>query len=193
MIRSKYIHVYDITEFEQKIKKNVTKSEMWASHIWDNHYNDVIMDEMASQITSLMIVYSTIYSGDDQIKHQNSVSLVFVWGIHRWSVNSPHKWPVTRKMFPFDDVNMNPCVNCGQLDQTVFSVDHQQSTYLWYYWFQDFSYRVSTERKITRGSWFLIQPSQNIIQSSVIITQSNIVGQNINQMLDLQKTPHTLP
>ena len=25
-------------------------------------------------------------------------------------VNSPHKWPVTRKMFPFDDVIMNGCV-----------------------------------------------------------------------------------
>ena len=28
-------------------------------------------------------------------------------GIHRWPVNSPHKWPVTRKMFPFVDVIMN--------------------------------------------------------------------------------------
>ena len=40
-------------------------------------------------------------------KHQSSVSLAFVWGIHRGPVNSPHKWPVTRKMFPFDDVIMN--------------------------------------------------------------------------------------
>ena len=31
-------------------------------------------------------------------------SLTFVRGIHQWPVNSPHKWPVTRKMFPFDDV-----------------------------------------------------------------------------------------
>ena len=37
-------------------------------------------------------------------KHQSSASLVFVRGIHRWPVNSPHKGPVTRKMFPFDDV-----------------------------------------------------------------------------------------
>ena len=37
-------------------------------------------------------------------KHQSSASLAFAWRIHRWSVNSPHKWPVTRKMFPFDDV-----------------------------------------------------------------------------------------
>ena len=70
------------------------------------HYNDVIMGAMASQITSLTIVYSTVYSGTDQRKHQSSASLAFVWGIHRWPVNSPHKAPVTRKMFPFDDVIM---------------------------------------------------------------------------------------
>ena len=39
-------------------------------------------------------------------KYQSSASLAFVRGIHRWPVNSPHKWPVTRKMFPFDDVIM---------------------------------------------------------------------------------------
>ena len=64
------------------------------------------MGEIASQITSLDIVYSTVYSGTDQRKHQSSASLAFVWGIHRGPVNSPHKWPVTRKMFPFDDVIM---------------------------------------------------------------------------------------
>ena len=42
----------------------------------------------------------------DQRKHQSSASLAFVWGIHRRPVNSPHKWPVTRKMFAFDDVIM---------------------------------------------------------------------------------------
>ena len=71
-----------------------------------NHYSDVIMDPMASQITSLAIVYSTIYTGPDE-KHQSPVSLAFVWGIHRWPVNSPHKCPVTRKMFPFYYVIMS--------------------------------------------------------------------------------------
>ena len=71
------------------------------------HYDNVIMDAIASQITSLTIVYSTIYSDADQRKHQSYASLAFVWGIHRGPVNSPHKWPVTRKMFPFDDVIMN--------------------------------------------------------------------------------------
>ena len=57
-------------------------------------------------ITSLTNVYLTIYSDVDQRKHQSSASLDFVRGIHRGPVNSPHKWPVTRKMFPFDDVIM---------------------------------------------------------------------------------------
>ena len=65
------------------------------------------MGAIASQITSLTIVYSAVYSGADQSKHQSSASLAFVWGIHRGPVNSPHKWPVTWKMFPFDDVIMN--------------------------------------------------------------------------------------
>ena len=70
------------------------------------HYSDVRMGAIASQITSLTIVYSTVYSGADQRKHQSSASLAFVRGIHRGPVNTPHKWPVTRKMFPFDDVIM---------------------------------------------------------------------------------------
>ena len=70
------------------------------------HYIDVIMTAMASQITSLTVVYSTVYSRADQRKHQSPASLAFVWGIHRGPVNSPHKGPVTRKMFPFDDVIM---------------------------------------------------------------------------------------
>ena len=60
------------------------------------HYVDVKMGTIASQITSLTIVYSTVYSGADQRKHQCSASLAFVRGIHRGPVNSPHKWPVTR-------------------------------------------------------------------------------------------------
>ena len=69
-------------------------------------YNDVKMGAIASQITSVTIVYPTVYSGADQRKHESSASLAFVRGIHWGPVNSPHKWPVTRKMFPFDDVIM---------------------------------------------------------------------------------------
>ena len=71
-----------------------------------HHYNDVMMSTIASQITSLTIAYSTVYSGADQRKHQRFASLAFVQGIHRGPVNSPHKGPLTRKMFPFNDVIM---------------------------------------------------------------------------------------
>ena len=72
------------------------------------HYNDVIMSAIVSQITSLTVVYSTVYSGADKRKHHSSALLAFVRGIHRWPVNSPHKGPVTRKILPFDDVIMIP-------------------------------------------------------------------------------------
>ena len=71
-----------------------------------SHYRDVIMSAMASQITPVSNVCSTVCSRADQRKHQSSVSLAFVMGIHRWPVDSTHKGPVTRKTFPFDDVIM---------------------------------------------------------------------------------------
>ena len=64
------------------------------------------MSAIASQITGVSIVYSIVCSGAHQRKYQNSASLAFVRGIHRWPVNSPHKGPVTRKMFPFEAVIM---------------------------------------------------------------------------------------
>ena len=70
------------------------------------HYCDVIMIAMVSHITRFSIVYSAVCLGADQRKHQSSVLLAFVRWIHQWPVNSPHKGPVTRKMFPFDDVIM---------------------------------------------------------------------------------------
>ena len=70
-----------------------------------------MMSVMASETTSLTILYSTVYSGTDQGKYQNSESLAFVRGIQRSPVDSPHKGPVPRKMFPFDDVIMKKTTN----------------------------------------------------------------------------------
>ena len=70
------------------------------------HYNDVILNAMASQNSGVSIVCSTVGSAGDQRKHQSSASLAFVRGIHRLPVNSPHKRPVMRKISPFDDVIM---------------------------------------------------------------------------------------
>ena len=75
--------------------------------LWQlRYYNDVIIGMMGSQITGVLIVYSTICSSTDQRKHQSSVSLAIMGGIHQWLMNSLHKGPVTWKMFPFDDVFM---------------------------------------------------------------------------------------
>ena len=91
-------------------------------------YNDVIMSAMASQITSLTTVYSTVYSGADQRKHQSSASLAFARGIHRWPVNSPHKGPVAPKMFPFGDVIMilANLVMSSNFNHTIVSVPVKQ-------------------------------------------------------------------
>ena len=76
------------------------------------------MTTIASEIASLTIVYSIVYSGADQRKHQSSASLAFVRGIHRWPVNSPYKRAVTRKMFSFDDVIMVITYPCKTLRST---------------------------------------------------------------------------
>ena len=88
------------------------------------------MMEMASQITSLAIVYTIVYSDADQRKHQSSASLAFVRGIHRGPVNSPHKWPVTRKMFPFDDVIMHDTVNC-QVSTELNDINDNNQIIIW--------------------------------------------------------------
>ena len=92
------------------------------------HFSDATKGAMASQIASLTIVYSTVYSDAGQRKHQSSASLAFVRGIQRWPVNSLHKWPVTRKMRPFDDVIMgNPewyRTDMGTADQYLSQQKH---------------------------------------------------------------------
>ena len=106
------------------------------NHMWKfndsraKHYSDVKMSAMASQIPSLTNVYSTVYSGADQRKHQCSTLLVFVKGIHWWLSISPHQGPVTRKMFSFDDVimtyhtimnyDMKCRYSCNHIKEVVF-------------------------------------------------------------------------
>ena len=74
--------------------------------------------------------HSTVHSSTDQRKHQSFASLAFVWGIHRWPVNSPHKWPVTRKMFPFDDVIMCEVFHLRILDEFDCVLTKPESDFL---------------------------------------------------------------
>ena len=109
-VRFRYIKLRNWASFRSNIKSRPTKIRTIAVMIFNiwrleqdyrhfTHYPGVIMGVMASQITGISIVCSTVCSDADQRKHQNSASLAFVRGIHRWRVNSPHKRPVTRKRF----------------------------------------------------------------------------------------------
>ena len=120
-----HIKIYSLTENISMMNRVV----FWHSHImmlfrnfvmWrygvtrsttarqsNGHYIDVIMSAITSQVTSVSMLCSTVCSGADQRKLQSSASLAFVWGIHRWPVNSPHKRPVALKIFSFDDVIMD--------------------------------------------------------------------------------------
>ena len=100
-----------------------------AAVVWF-HYSNVIMGTIASQITSFTIVYSTVYTDADQRKHQRSASLTFVRVIHRGPVNSPQKWPITRKMFPFDDVIILWTGSCEQFLYFLYRI-----SWILYVWF----------------------------------------------------------
>ena len=98
---------FETLEFVTVWKVTKMFSCMLLFLIENHHCDDVMMTTMAAQITSLTVVYPIVYSDANQRKHQSSASLAFVRGIHRWPVNSPHKLPVTLKVFPFDDVIMH--------------------------------------------------------------------------------------
>ena len=91
----KFICKWDSSDFFMYIdsRQSVSHSEQDVLRTTEHriHYNDVIMSTIASHITSLMIVYSIVYSDADQRKHQSSASLALVRGIHRGPVNSPRK------------------------------------------------------------------------------------------------------
>ena len=83
--------------------------KLYMLHIQHKSYESLQwnhMDGMTCQITGKFTVCSTASSGVHQIKHQILALLACVRGIHRWPVGSPHKGPVTQKMFLFDDVTV---------------------------------------------------------------------------------------
>ena len=75
--------VTDISQTSTGTMASTSNYMKHGGHTCQVHHNAVIMGAMASQITSLTIIYSTVYSGADQRKHQSSVSLAFAMGIHR--------------------------------------------------------------------------------------------------------------
>ena len=139
-------HAATRTFEEWGARSNKWKCGFVGKGVW-RHYGDVIMNVIASQITSLAIVYLTVYSDADQRKHQSSASLAFVRGIHRGPVNSPHKWPVARKLFPFGDVIMRIRFSdfiVGHLNANVLGFLYWRDgvdmirlkAFLWLFWWQ---------------------------------------------------------
>ena len=155
-----------------------------------DHYCDIIMGATASQITSLTIVYSTVYSDADQRKHQSSASLAFVQGIHRRPVNSPHKWPITRKMFPFDDVIMN---NSSTVCIRLHSVRYDWWTYFLWHRLRCFTntpvYRIAKYALIYIFDWVInikaqhklcIKPSMRWIVGGKLTDRITIISRHWN-------------
>ena len=115
-----------------KISCGIMSNRCWYKglcHLGIMHYSDVIMSTISSLITSVSTVCLTVCSGADQRKHQSSTSLAIVRGIPRWPLNSPHKMPVTREMFPFDDVIM-----LRKLATNVSIAGLQFSQCYWQFW-----------------------------------------------------------
>ena len=116
------------------------------------------MSDIVSQIISLTIVYSTVYSVTDERKYHSSASLAIVRRSHRWLVISPHKWPVTRKMFPFDDIIMD-----NQLQDQKTPVDYRT-------WLFKFDTNEAHEINIFHT---VAEKMNNATNSKLIITSYN--------------------
>ena len=125
-IFTKHSHVrarYEVSFVNSQSDLSCTcQRRMICNVSWWTHYSDVIMSTMSSQITGVSIVYSTVFSGADQRRHQSSAPLAFARGIHRWPMNSPHKGPITWNMFSFSDVIM--CVVNGFHYVSMFVMLH---------------------------------------------------------------------
>ena len=104
------------THLERQEKSDSVTNTYWCnmcglqthcSHFAGSHYSDIIISMIVSQITSLVIVCSTICPDIDKKKPSKLCITGLCEGIHRWLVDSAHKGPVMWKMFPpFDDVIM---------------------------------------------------------------------------------------
>ena len=151
------------------------------------------MTTIASQITSLTIVYSTVYSDADQRKHQSSASLAFVRGIHRGPVNSPHKWPVTRKMFPFDDVIMyagNGTSNALTIHSTIYKISTNKLQWnlseIWNFSFKKGHLKMSLAKV---GHFYTMYRFTNECHAIVI----SFLCINVTTVSWSIKTPYNLP
>ena len=132
--RSEQNKIFIVFRFELWMKKWMVCAIMSWRSSWDGvlffslHGRLTYMHMFMFLCISCELWHLMLYSGEVQRKHQSSASLAFVRRIHRWLVNSPHQWPVTRKMFPFDDVIMS-CSNEGHM--TDSTCDPKWPMFIW--------------------------------------------------------------
>ena len=121
-----------------------------------SHYADVIMSALVSQIAGVPMFSTTVCSGVDRRKHQSSASVAFVRGFQRWPVNSPHKRPVTRKMFKFDDVVIiqQPLHSFGRC--RAYEVFRQQSHCPKQCWPRPVLHGFTRPQRVKTPSWILL-------------------------------------
>ena len=104
----------------------------------------------------LLNVYSNADQSKHQSKHQRSASLAFLRGIHRGPVNSPHKWPVTRNMFPFEDVIMNsqirPMHENGHRGRDKVHMVQVQSKFIYLVFWSNTIIAIFIKRRHTYGT-----------------------------------------
>ena len=121
-------HIFSLCGFQRWWYQWAPQTWMTGSEFGQNprlgqvilsNYSDLIMSAMASQITGVSILCSTVCSGAVQRNHQSSASLAFMRGIHQWLMDSSHKGPVTRKMFPFNAVIMSAKYNLERTPNAV--------------------------------------------------------------------------
>ena len=139
--------------------------------IFVQHYSDVIIGAMASQITSQTIVYSTVYSGADQRKHQSSASLALVREIHRSPVNSPHKLASNAKIcsiwWRHHEIVVASRIPIAP--QTLISSRHLALSWLLSYWGVSLQTSPISLRCVSHASeyWFHIDCCSNIAHTSI--------------------------
>ena len=105
-----------------------TKFMIRQVHYCTSHCNDFRIGAMASQITGVSIVWSTVCSGAEQQQQQQKIKAPRHWGE---SMDSNNKGPVTRRMLPFDDVIMVITVPADVV-QNLSCLHHNISAYRWF-------------------------------------------------------------
>ena len=144
--------------------------------------------------------FPTVYSGTNQGKHLSSASLAFARGIHRRPVNSPHKTPVTQKIFSFDDVIMNGTSHsfhagtwyCGGIFQTCETplltrvylwrkLREWQRTGKWWHILKQVPYSTTGSLLFLNNVYVVLPPHLKMWHNELYFTDMNMVLLGVGQ------------